>query len=63
MSKRQLIELAENIVEEYGNVVVFTRNYIEARQTYDVETSLEMALEQQNLLTVYKNKTQELNYI
>lgn len=62
MNKRELVELAENIVYQHGNTAIFTRTYTEARQIYDIETSLEIALEQQNLLAHYQNLVHTPNY-
>lgn len=60
MTKFENLRVAETIVHEQGSFPMFQHQYTLARQYYDIETSIEMALEQQDLLTVYRAKTQRL---
>ena len=53
MTKIQKLMIAEDLIHQFGSYWMFQRSYTDARQFYDVETSLEMALEQQDLLPQY----------
>lgn len=53
MNKIEKLKLAESIVSEMGSYSIFQRVYTNFRQLYDIETSIEMALQQQDLLEFY----------
>ncbi len=53
MTKIQKLMIAEDLIHQFGSYWMFQKSYTDARQFYDVETSLEMALEQQDLLPQY----------
>lgn len=53
MTRFEKLMLAEELVQEFGSHRMFQKSYTDARQFYDVETSLKMALEQQDLLPKY----------
>lgn len=53
MNKIEKLKLAESIVSEMGSYTIFQREYTNARQYYDIETSIEMSLEKQNLFSFY----------
>jgi hypothetical protein len=47
MSVNQLLITVTDFVDEHANEAIFWRDYITLRQTYDIRTSLEMALSNQ----------------
>ena len=53
MTKIQKLMIAEDLIHQFGSYWMFQRSYTDARQFYDIKTSLEIALEQQNLLPQY----------
>lgn len=53
MSLREKLLHAEQLVQEHGNWAMFCRRYEHYRQLYDVGTAIELALDEQNLLTKY----------
>jgi hypothetical protein len=53
MTKIQKLMVAEDLIRKLGSYWMFQKSYTDARQFYDIETSLEMALEQQDLLPQY----------
>lgn len=53
MTKFEKLMVAEELIRQFGSYWMFQKYYTDARQFYDVETSLEMALEQQDLLPQY----------
>ena len=59
MSRSEKLCIAEDLVQHLGSHTMFLKSYLDARQFYDVETSIEMALEQQDLLPQYR---QELEF-
>ena len=59
MTKIEKLLIAESLIHESGSHWMFQRSYTDARQFYDVETSLEMALEQQNLLDQYLERCEK----
>lgn len=59
MNKREKLNVAAGLVHETGSYWMFQKSYTEARQFYDVETSLEMALEEQNLLSQYLERCEK----
>lgn len=55
MSRFEMLGIAEDVVRATGNYTIFQNDYLNARQTYDIETSVEMALNNQNLTTLWVN--------
>lgn len=53
MTKFEMLGLAEDVVHAAGSYSMFQEQYTTARQFYDVETSIEMALEQQGLVEAW----------
>lgn len=54
MSKMHVLFMAEDFAEKHGSYAKFRRDYDDARQQYGIETSVEMALEAQGLLTQFQ---------
>lgn len=50
MDNTVLLETVDDFVLRYGNTCIYYRDYTDARQIYDIATSVEMALSKQNLL-------------
>lgn len=59
MTKIEKLNVASSLVHETGSYWMFQKSYTDARQFYDVETSLEMALEQQDLLSQYLERCEK----
>lgn len=55
MTKTEKLVFAEKLVEERGDSNWFKEQYTLARNFHDIETSLEIALEEQNLLGIYQD--------
>ena len=53
MTKFDLLGIAEDVVRAAGSYPMFQEQYTTARQFYDIETSVEMALEQQGLVDAW----------
>lgn len=59
MTRIEKLMIAEELIRQFGSHWMFQKSYTDARQFYDVETSLEMALEQQNLLSQYQESCEK----
>jgi len=59
MSRLADLILAEDIVRTHGSHWMFQKSYTDARQFYDIRTSVEMALEQQDLLGLFEARSAE----
>lgn len=53
MSSLEKLFLAEEVADNYGNLTVFVRTYTDYRQSYTIDTSIELALTDQNLYEKY----------
>lgn len=59
MTRIQKLMIAEDLIQQFGSNWMFQKSYTDARQFYDVETSLEMAMEQQDLLHQYQESCEK----
>lgn len=53
MNRIEKLKLAETIASEMGSYSIFQRSYTNYRQYYDIETSIEMSLQQQDLFELF----------
>lgn len=60
MTKFEKLIIAEELLQEQGSYTMFQKSYTDARQFYDVETSIELALEQQGLMSQYLSALAEM---
>lgn len=60
MRPMEYLRQAENFVERHGNIAIFYKNYTDARQDYDVVTSIEVAVNKQGLLEDFTAETENL---
>lgn len=61
MSRLQRLFLAEDVADNYGNLTIFVRTYTDYRQSYTIDTSIELALADQNLFEIYTKKLNTLD--
>lgn len=61
MSRLQRLFLAEDVADNYGNLTIFVRTYTDYRQSYTIDTSIELALADQNLFEIYNNQLKTLD--